>query len=158
MEGLLYFKSANSSDGVMNLSAFFDVSRNPDLAAVDVQNQIARAQPQLPQEVVRNGILVQKRQTAFLVVLALSSADPRYDTEYLNNYAKIYIDDELKRLPGVGDASTFGQLDFSMLLSLDPDHMAQLGLTVSDVAAARSEEHTSELQSQSNLVCRLLLE
>src|SRR5437016_3452309 len=143
MEGLLYFKSANSSDGVMNLSVYFDVSRNPDLAAVDVQNQIARAQSQLPQEVVRNGITVQKRQTAFLVVLALSSDDPRYDTEYLNNYAKIYIDDELKRLPGVGDASTFGQLDFSMLLSLDPDRMAQLGLTVSDVAAAVQEQNAT---------------
>ena len=143
MQGLLYFKSANSSDGVMNLSVFFDISRNPDLAAVDVQNQIARAQPQLPQEVVRNGITVQKRQTAFLVVLALSSDDPRYDTEYLNNYAKIYIDDELKRLPGVGDASTFGQLDFSMILSLDPDRMAQLGLTVSDVAAAVREQNAT---------------
>ena len=143
MEGLLYFKSANSSDGVMNLSVYFDVSRNPDLAAVDVQNQIALAEPQLPQEVVRNGITVRKRQTAFLVVLALSSDDPRYDTEYLNNYAKIYIDDELKRLPGVGDASTFGQLDFSMLLSLDPDRMAQLGLTVSDVAAAVQEQNAT---------------
>ena len=143
MQGLLYFKSANSSDGVMNLSVYFDVSRDPDLAAVDVQNQVALAQPQLPQEVVRNGITVRKRQTAFLVVLALSSADPRYDTEYLNNYAKIYIDDELKRLPGVGDASTFGQLDFSMLLSLDPDRMAQLGLTVSDVAAAVQEQNTT---------------
>ena len=143
MEGLLYFKSANSSDGVMNLSVYFDVSRNPDLAAVDVQNQIALAEPQLPQEVVRNGITVRKRQTAFLVVLALSSDDPRYDTEYLNNYAKIYIDDELKRLPGVGDASTFGQLDFSMLLSLDPDRMAQLGLTVSDVVAAVQEQNAT---------------
>src|SRR2546430_1534915 len=111
MEGLLYFKSANSSDGVMNLSVFFDVSRNPDLAAGDVQNQIALAEPQLPQEVVRNGITVRKRQTAFLVVLALSSEDPRYDTEFLNNYAKIYVDDELQRRPGVGDAGTFGQLD-----------------------------------------------
>ena len=143
MDGLLYFKSANSSDGVMNLSAYFDVSRDPDLAAVDVQNQIARAQPQLPQEVVRNGIVVQKRQTAFLVILALSSNDPRYNVEYLNNYAKIYIDDELKRLPGVGDATTFGQLDFSMLLSLDPGRMAQLGLTVSDVAAAVQEQNAT---------------
>src|SRR5260370_29264492 len=141
MQGLLYFKSANSSDGVMNLSVFFDVSRNPDLAAVDVQNQIARAQPQLPQEVVRNGITVQKRQTAFLVVLALSSDDPRYDTEYFTNYAKIYIDDELKRLPAFGDASTFGQLDFSMLLSLDPDRMAQPCLPVSDVASALQEHN-----------------
>src|SRR5206468_12608869 len=127
-EGPLYVKWADSSDGVMDLSVYFEVSRNTDVAAVDVQNKIAGAEPQLQQEVVRNGITVRKRQTAFLVVLALSSDDPRYDAEYLNNYAKIYIDDELKRLPGVGDASTFGQLDFSMLLSLDPDRMAQLVL------------------------------
>ncbi|HVH09776.1 MAG TPA: multidrug efflux RND transporter permease subunit [Gemmatimonadales bacterium] len=140
LEGLLYFKSSNSSDGVMDLSVYFDASRNPDLAAVDVQNQIALAEPQLPQEVVRNGITVQKRQTAFLVVLALTSDDPRYDAEYLSNYATISIDDELKRLPGVGGAATFGQLEFSMLLSLDPDRMAQLGLTVGDVAAAVQEQ------------------
>ncbi|HKW41926.1 MAG TPA: multidrug efflux RND transporter permease subunit [Gemmatimonadales bacterium] len=140
LEGMLYFKSSNSSDGVMNMSVFFDATRNPDLAAVDVQNQIALAEPQLPQEVVRNGILVQKRQTAFLVVVALISDDPRYDAEYLSNYGKIYIDDELKRLAGVGGAATFGQLEFSMLLSLDPDRMAQLGLTVSDVAAAVEEQ------------------
>src|SRR2546429_370520 len=134
-----------ASDGVMTRPVFSDVPRTPDRAGVDVKNQIAVAEPQLPQEVVRNGITVRKRQTAFLVVLALSSDDPRYDTEYLNNYAKIYIDDELKRLPGVGDASTFGQLDFSMLLSLDPDRMAQLGLTVSDVAAAVQEQNATKI-------------
>jgi len=143
LEGLLYFKSANSSDGVMNLSVFFDVKRNPDLAAVDVQNQVALASPQLPQEVVRNGITVRKRQTAFLVVFALTSDDPRYDAEFLSNYSRIYINDELKRIPGVGDASPFDQLEFSMLLSLDPDRMAQLGLTVSDVAAAVREQNTT---------------
>ncbi len=143
LEGLLYFKSSNSSDGVMNLSVYFDVSRNPDLAAVDVQNQIALAEPQLPQEVVRNGISVQKRQTSILVVGALTADDPRFDAEYLSNYSKIYIQDELKRLPGVGDAQTVGQLEFSMLLSLDPDRMAQLGLTVSDVAAAVQEQNAT---------------
>jgi hydrophobe/amphiphile efflux-1 (HAE1) family protein len=143
LEGLLYFKSANSSDGVMNLSVYFDVGRNPDLAAVDVQNQIALAQPQLPQEVVRNGITVRKRQTAFLVVFALTSDDPRYDAGFLSNYARIYINDELKRIPGVGDATAFDQLEFSMLLSLDPDRMAQLGLTVPDVAAAVREQNAT---------------
>src|SRR5207302_9391062 len=123
-------KSANSSDGVMNLSVYFDVSRNPDLAAVDVQNQIARAQSQLPQEVVRNGITVQKRQTAFLVVLALSSDDPRYNTEYLNNYAKIYVDDVLQRLPGVDEATMVRPLVSTLLLRLAPDRASQLRLTV----------------------------
>src|SRR5216684_5911905 len=143
LDGLLYFKSSNSSAGVMNLSVYFDVSRNPDLAAVDVQNQIALAEPQLPQEVVRNGISVQKRQTSILVVGALTADDPRFDAEFLSNYSKIYIQDELKRLPGVGDAQTVGQLEFSMLLSLDPDRMAQLGLTVSDVAAAVQEQNAT---------------
>ena len=143
LDGLLYFKSSNSSAGVMNLSVYFDVSRNPDLAAVDVQNQIALAEPQLPQEVVRNGITVQKRQTAILVVGALTADDPRFDAEYLSNYSKIYVQDELKRIPGVGDAQTVGQLEFSMLLSLDPDRMAQLGLTVSDVAAAVQEQNAT---------------
>ena len=143
LEGLLYFKSSNSSDGVMNLSVYFDISRNPDLAAVDVQNQIALAEPQLPQEVVRNGITVQKRQTSILVVGALTSDEPHFDAEYLSNYSKIYVQDELKRLPGVGDAQTVGQLEFSMLLSLDPERMAQLGLTVSDVATAVQEQNAT---------------
>src|SRR5438128_861125 len=143
LDGLLYFKSSNSSAGVMNLSVYFDISRNPDLAAVDVQNQIALAEPQLPQEVVRNGITVQKRQTSILVVGALTADDPRFDAEYLSNYSKIYVQDELKRIPGVGDAQTVGQLEFSMLLSLDPDRMAQLGLTVSDVAAAVQEQNAT---------------
>src|SRR5256886_17619995 len=100
LDGLLYFKSSNSSAGVMNLSVYFDVSRNPDLAAVDVQNQIALAQPQLPPEVERNGITERKRQPDFLVELALSSDDPRYDAEYLSNYSKIYVQDDVKRIPG----------------------------------------------------------
>ena len=143
LAGLLYFKSSNSSDGTMNLSVYFDISRNVDLAAVDVQNQVALAQPQLPQEVVRQGITVKKAQTDILLVAALQSDDPRYTAEYLSNYSKIYVEDELKRVPGVGDALTFGQLEFSMLLSLDPDRMAQLGLTVGDVAAAVQEQNTT---------------
>jgi hydrophobe/amphiphile efflux-1 (HAE1) family protein len=143
LDGLLYFKSSNASDGTMNLQVFFDLSRDLDLAAVDVQNQINLAEPQLPQEVVRQGITVTKAQTDILAVIALSSKDPRYDATYLSNYARIYIQDELKRIPGVGDASAVGKLDFSMLLSLDPDRMAQLGLTVSDVQAAVQEQNTT---------------
>jgi hydrophobe/amphiphile efflux-1 (HAE1) family protein len=141
--GLLYFRSSNSSDGVMNLSVFFDISRDQDLAAVDVQNQVQVAMPQLPQEVQRNGVVVKKAQTDILLAAALTSDDPRYDAEYLSNYSKIYLEEEIRRLPGVGDATTYGQLEFSMLLSLDPDRMAQLGLTVSDVTAAVREQNTT---------------
>jgi hydrophobe/amphiphile efflux-1 (HAE1) family protein len=141
--GLLYFKSSNSSDGTMNLQVYFDLSRDLDLAAVDVQNQVNVAEPQLPQEVVRQGLTITKSQTDILAVLALSSKDPRYDVTYLNNYARIYIIDELKRIPGIGDASPIGSLQFSMLLSLDPDRMAQLGLTVADVRGAVLEQNTT---------------
>src|SRR3989442_3575019 len=143
LDGLRNSKSSNSSAGAMNLSVSFDISRNPALAAVDVQTQVALAEPQLPQEVVRNGITVQKRQTSILLVGALTADDPRFDAEYLSNYSKIYLEDELKRLPGVGDVQTVGQLEFSMLLSLDPERMAQLGLTVSDVAAAVQEQNAT---------------
>jgi hydrophobe/amphiphile efflux-1 (HAE1) family protein len=143
LDGLLYFKSSNSSDGTMNLQVYFDLSRDLDLAAVDVQNQVNLAVPQLPQEAVRQGITITKAQTDILAVIGLSSKDPRYDAVYLNNYARIYIIDELKRVPGVGDAQGIGNLQFSMLISLDPDRLAQLGLTVSDVQTAVLEQNTT---------------
>ena len=141
LDGLLYYQSANSSSGVMTLSVYFDISRDLDLAAVEVQNAVKLAEPQLPEEVRRNGVIIQKAVSAnILMVVALVSDDPRYDAAYLTNYARLYIEDELKRLPGVGSAFVFGGLDFSMLLSLDPDKMAQLGITVEDVAAAVREQ------------------
>ncbi|HQR18304.1 MAG TPA: efflux RND transporter permease subunit, partial [Gemmatimonadales bacterium] len=143
MDGLLYFKSSNGSDGTMNLSIYFDISRDQDLAAVDVQNQVKLAEPQLPEEVRRQGITVKKSQPDILLMIALTSTDPRYDAEYLSNYSKINLEDEVKRIKGVGDAYTFGQLEFSMLLQLDPDRMAQLGLTVADIQAAVREQNTT---------------
>ena len=141
LEGLLYYQSANSNSGVMSMSAYFDISRDQDLAAIDVQNRVKLAEPQLPEEVRRQGVVVQKSIGAnILMVVALVSDDPRYDAPYLTNYAKLYVEDELKRLPGVASAFVFGGLDFSMLLSLDPDKMAQLGITVQDVAQAVREQ------------------
>ena len=144
LDGLLYYQSANSNSGVMSMSVYFDISRDQDIAAVDVQNAIKLAEPQLPEEVRRQGVIVQKAIGAnILMVVALVSDDPRYDAAYLTNYAKLYVEDELKRLPGVGSAFVFGGLDFSMLLSLDPDKMAQLSITVQDVAAAVREQNTT---------------
>ena len=143
LDGLLYFKSSNSSDGALNLQVYFDIKRDQDLAAVDVQNAVKLAEPQLPEAVRSNGITVTKAQSDILFAAALYSEDPRYDAAYLTNYAKLYIEDEIKRLPGVGNARVFGQLEFSMLLSLDPDRLAQLGLTVGDVASAVREQNTT---------------
>ena len=143
LEGMLYYQSANSSAGVMSLSIYFDISRDQDLAAIEVQNAVKLAEPQLPEEVRRNGIVIQKTNTNILLVASLVSDDPRYDALYLSNYAKLYIEDELKRLPGVGSAQVFGGSDFSMLLGLDPEKLARLGMTVDDVARAVREQNTT---------------
>ena len=143
LDGLLYYRSSNSSSGVMNLQVFFDIGRDQDIAAVDVQNAIKVAEPQLPEEVRRQGVVIRKAQTDILLVASLTSADPRYDATYLANYAKLYVVDEIKRLNGVGDATVFGGLDFAMTIRLDPDRMAQLGITVGDVRDAVQEQNAT---------------
>jgi multidrug efflux pump len=143
IQGLLYYKSTSSGDGSMSMQVSFDISRDQDLAAVDVQNQVALATPQLPEQVRRNGVVVQKAQPNILLVGVLTSTDPRYGGEFLNNYSKIYLEDEIKRIPGVGNAVTFGNLTFAMNIELDPDKMSQLGVTVSDVSAAVNEQNNT---------------
>jgi multidrug efflux pump len=143
LQGMLYYSSSNASDGSTNITVTFDVTRNQDLAAVDVQNAVKLAEPQLPDAVRTNGITILKANTDILAVVALQSSDPRYDATYLANYMKLYVVDELKRVPGVGDATPFPARDFSMLLQLDPDKMAQLGITVTDVANAVREQNAT---------------
>ena len=143
LQGLLYYSSANASDGTMSLSIYFDVTRTQDLAAVDVQNAVKLAEPQLPDAVRQNGVTILKANTDILGVVTLTSKDPRYDAAYLTNYMKLYVEDEIKRVPGIGNALTFGGLEFSMLIQLDPDRMAQLGITTGDVAAAVREQNAT---------------
>jgi hydrophobe/amphiphile efflux-1 (HAE1) family protein len=143
LQGLLYYSSANASDGTMSLQIYFDVGRSQDLAAVDVQNAVKLAEPQLPEAVRQNGITILKANTDILGVVALTSDDPRYDAAYLTNYLKLYVEDEIKRVPGIGNALTFGGLEFSMRIQLDPDRMAQLGITTGDVAAAVREQNAT---------------
>ncbi|HEX3275425.1 MAG TPA: multidrug efflux RND transporter permease subunit, partial [Gemmatimonadales bacterium] len=143
LQGLLYYSSANASDGTMSLQIYFDVKRSQDLAAVDVQNAVKLAEPQLPEAVRQNGITILKANTDILGVVALTSDDPRYDAAYLTNYMKLNIEDEIKRVAGIGNALTFGGLEFSMLIQLDPDRMAQLGITTGDVAAAVREQNAT---------------
>jgi len=143
LQGMLYYSSTSSADGSSAIAVTFDISRNQDLAAVDVQNAVKLAEPQLPDAVRTNGITILKANTDILGVVALQSSDPRYDATYLANYLKLFVVDELKRVPGVGDATPFPARDFSMLVQLDPDKMAQLGLTVSDVAAAVREQNAT---------------
>jgi multidrug efflux pump len=144
LNGLLYYKSSNTSDGTMSLSIYFDISRNQDLAAVDVQNAVGVATPQLPAAVRQTGVTITKANSDILALVAITSDDPRYDASYLSNYAKIYVENEIKRINGVGDSRVFGNLDFAMLLSMNPERMAQLGITVEDVQQAVSAQNATK--------------
>jgi len=138
---MLYYQTQCSNDGSLNITVTFETGTNIDLAAVEVQNRVTRAQPRLPQEATRQGIVVTKRSTAILFVAALQSDDASYDELFLNNYATINIVDSLKRVPGAGDVTVYGAKDYSMRLWLNPDRMAQMGITVTDVAAAVREQN-----------------
>ena len=136
VEGLIYFNSVAASTGTLTITATFEVGTNIDFATVTVNNRVKIAEPRLPDEVRRTGVVVQKRSTDILMVVSLLSDDPRYDTLYLSNYALVNVLDVLKRVPGVADASIFGARDYSMRVWLRPDRMAQLGVTTGDIAAA----------------------
>src|SRR5690349_21583522 len=124
LQGLLYYASSNFSDGSTNITVTFDVSRKQDLAAVDVQNAVKLADPQLPDAVRTNGITILNANTDIRCGVALRSNDPRYDATFLANYLKLNVLDEVKRVPGVGDATPFPVRDFAMRIELDPEKMA----------------------------------
>jgi HAE1 family hydrophobic/amphiphilic exporter-1/multidrug efflux pump len=136
VENLMYYSSTASSSGGLTIACTFEVGSNADKAVIDVNNRVAIALPRLPDVVRQTGVVAQKRSTDILLVISLSSTDPRYDTLYLSNYATINILDELKRIPGVADATIFGARDYSMRIWLNPARMAQLGVTPTDVAQA----------------------
>src|SRR5690606_19020647 len=119
----------------------FEIGTDVDIAQVQTQNRQRLAEPQLPDEVVRQGITVKKMSPDLLAVIALSSTDPRHDTVFLSNYALLRVLDNIKRLPGVGDAIIFGSQDYSMRLILDPVRMAQLNLTPTEIAAVVREQN-----------------
>ena len=141
VERMIYMQSTSTGSGTMNLSVTFEIGTNPDQNAINVNNRVQRALPLLPAEVARQGIVVQKRSTSILQVITMSSPDNRYDTIYISNYALVNILDEIRRLPGVGDASLFGASDYSMRIWLRPDKLAQFNLTPADVAAVIREQN-----------------
>jgi HAE1 family hydrophobic/amphiphilic exporter-1/multidrug efflux pump len=136
VENLVYFSSSSASNGTLTITCTFAVGADGDKATIDVNNRVQIAQPRLPDDVRRSGVIVQRRSTDILMFVALTSGDPRYDTLYLSNFATANILDDLKRVPGVADAVVIGARDYSMRIWLRPDKMAQLGVTASDVAAA----------------------
>jgi multidrug efflux pump len=142
VENMLYMTSSASSasgSGVINI--YFALGTNADMALVNVNNKVNLAQTSLPETVRRLGLTVFKRSPAILQLISLSSPDNRYDSIYLHNYMEMNIADEIKRVPGVGDCSIFGSLDYSMRIWLQPDKLAKYGLTVGDVVNAISEQN-----------------
>ncbi len=136
VENLLYFNSSADSSGTLTITATFEVGTDADQATFNVSNRVNIALPRLPDEVRRNGLVVQKRSNDILLVPMLTSPSGKYDPLFLSNYGTLNILDDLKRIPGVGDATIFGAQDYSMRIWLRPDRMAQLGITTSDIVGA----------------------
>jgi len=141
IQHLLYYQSQSANDGSLSVTLSFEIGTNLDIAAVEVQNRLKRAEPRLPQEVARQGTTVDKRMSNFLGIVALDSDNPEHDALYLSNYATIYMLDTIKRVPGVGQAMVFGNKDYSMRISVNPDKLVLKGITVSDVAQAIREQN-----------------
>ena len=136
VDNLLYFNSSADSSGTLVITATFEVGTDVDQATFNVSNRVNIATPRLPDDVRRNGLIVQKKSNDILLVVMLTSKDAKHDRLYLSNYATLNVLDELKRVKGVGDALIFGGQDYAMRIWLRPDRMAQLGVSSSDVAAA----------------------
>src|SRR6476661_6507854 len=135
VENLIYFNSSAAADGTVGITATFEVGTNVDTAVFQLNNRVNIALPRLPDEVRRNGIIVQKRSNDILLVVALVSRAGAQKTTFMADYATVNMIDELKRVPGVGDVTLFGS-GYAMRIWLQPDRMARLGVTPTDVAAA----------------------
>ena len=141
VEGMIYMTSSSTNSGLCQITVTFEIGRDPDLAAVDVQNRVNSALGRMPLEVRTNGITVNKGSAGFLGALGFYSADDRYDSLFISNYLDRYVRDALKRVPGVANVIIFGERRFAMRLWLDPNRLAGHGLTASDVTNALREQN-----------------
>ncbi|MCH5244528.1 MAG: efflux RND transporter permease subunit [Lentimicrobiaceae bacterium] len=139
--GMIYMESSSSNSGSFSATITFDINTDPDLAAVDVQNRIKKGESRLPAEVVQNGISVEKQASNRLMTITLLSSDPKFDEVYLSNYATLNVLDMLRRVPGVGSVSNVGSRYYAMQIWVQPDKLADLGLTVSDLQVALKDQN-----------------
>lgn len=139
--GMLYMESTNSNSGSFSATITFDISTNPDLAAVEIQNRVKQAESRLPAEVVQNGISVEKQASSRLMTVTLRSSDPKFDEIYLSNYATLNVVDMLRRVKGVGSVSNVGGRYYAMQIWVQPDRLANLGLTVEDLQKALKDQN-----------------
>src|SRR5713101_5456169 len=136
IDNALYYQSASGADGRYILTVTFALGTDPDINTVNVQNRASLAIPQLPQEVSRSGLTIRKKSAALLQIINIYSPKNTYDAIYLSNYATINIIDQLARIKGVGQATLFGPLDYSLRIWLDPDRLTELKLTPNDVISS----------------------
>jgi len=147
VEDMMYMSSTATNTGEASIEVYFKQGTDPDMAAVNVQNRVAKAQGFLPAEVTQVGVITQKRQSSMLLGFSFYSSDDKYDNEFLENYMNINIIPEIKRIQGVGDAMAMGT-DYSMRIWLKPDVMAQYKLMPSDVSVALAEQNIEAAPGQ----------
>lgn len=141
VENMLYMTSTSSNTGQMTITVYFSLDTDPDIAQVLVQNRVNLAMPQLPYAVKQYGVSVQKKSSSTLMIIALYNKDGRYSNEYVSNYANVYVLDAIKRVNGAGEAQIFGVPDQAMRIWMNPDRMASLGVTTSDIQVAIANQN-----------------
>ncbi len=148
VQGMKYISSTSGNDGTSQITVVFDVTRNVDLAAVDVQNRVNQALGRLPNEVKNTGVIITKQIGGFVFGAGVYSDTGQYDSLFLSNYMDVYVKDALKRVKGVGDAQIFGERKYAMRLWLDPAKLAQRGLTATNVLSALQEQNVQVAAGQ----------
>ncbi len=136
VDNMLYMSSTSSANGQLTLTVYFSLDTDPDIAQVQVQNRVNLALPQLPAAVTQLGVSVQKKSSSIMMLIGIFGKGDRYSADYIANYANVYVLDALKRVPGAGQASIMGVPDQAMRIWMNPDRMASLGITTSDIANA----------------------
>ncbi|WP_204140619.1 efflux RND transporter permease subunit [Halomicronema sp. CCY15110] len=141
VEGLRYMTSSSSNSGTSSITATFESGRDKDIAAVDVQNRVSLAEPQLPETVLQTGVTVSKESSNILLAMSVYTPDDTYDDIFLSNYADLYITDALRRIKGVGNVVIFGERTYAVRLWLNPQQLASRNLTAQDVIDALREQN-----------------
>ncbi len=141
VDNMLYMTSSSSSTGQLTMTIYFSLDTDPDIAQVQVQNRVNLAMPQLPSAVVQQGVNVQKKSSSIMMLLAIYAKDNRYSANYIANYANVYVLDALKRVNGAGQAQIMGVPNQAMRIWMNPDRMASLGITTSDIANAINQQN-----------------
>ncbi len=150
VDNMLYMTSISSNTGQLTITVYFTLDTDPDMAQVQVQNRVNLALPQLPEAVTQFGVSVQKKSASILMIVALYDKESRYTPEYVTNYTNVYVLDAIKRVNGAGQAQIFGMPDQAMRLWMDPNRMASLGITTTDIATAVSNQNALVSAGQVN--------